>query len=359
MWILAMTLCACRSAPRADGDSWAQPQFDLVDHMPVTSIAWSPDGRYIVAASTQGNQIHVWDVPRRKFILGFERTSSAAGFHELSWGRSGDLAICDGNFGAVKLYKARDWSQPRVLGSDGDRACSTSAFSSDGRELAVLGGLLRIYSVRDGRLLKVIDLVKEVSHGMPFAFKAIGYLPGTHDLLIGGDDFDSPDPHSQLTGHVWVLGAGEALPHREFAAYKYEPPNAPAQLISLAISPDGRMVATGTMTGAGAGQLGNVTAAVHILRIADGSLLATPLDAQGVGYQQGIQFTRNGRYLLVALGGIKTTHDIDVLDGRTFQQLATVHAASTVYGLAVQPDGSHFAVCAGSRIHIWSLPPRH
>jgi hypothetical protein len=30
-----------------------------------------------------------------------------------------------------------------------------------------------------------------------------------------------------------------------------------------------------------------------------------------------------------------------------------------VYGLAVQPDGSHFAVCAGSRIHIWSLPPRH
>jgi WD40 repeat protein len=178
-----------RLTAHADSGSLAKLQFTLNDDMPVTSIAWSPDGRYIAAARILGNHIHIWDVARRKRIEDIERTVAGEAFRELSWNPvGGELAVCNGTGGIVKVYDSHTWSPTRVLKSAEDPSCLMTAFSSDGRELAVLGNSLTIYSMEDGRVLKFLDLRRQVGHGIPFLFKAVGYLPGSHTILIGGDD---------------------------------------------------------------------------------------------------------------------------------------------------------------------------
>jgi DNA-binding beta-propeller fold protein YncE len=127
-------------------------------------------------------------------------------------------------------------------------------------------------------------------------------------------------------------------------------------LMSFAISPDGQYVATGTHTGAGNEPIDVVRASVHVLKIADGSLQGAPLDRQPFGEQIGVEYTPDGRYLIVAHGGTYTAHAIHLIDAKTFQVLDVVHAGNSVYGLAVHPQGKQFAIAAGDRIAVWSLP---
>jgi WD40 repeat protein len=43
----------------------AKFQFGLKDDMAVTSLAWSPDGRYIAVSSNQNYSIYIWDLLKR------------------------------------------------------------------------------------------------------------------------------------------------------------------------------------------------------------------------------------------------------------------------------------------------------
>jgi WD40 repeat protein len=349
---------ACVPQQRVDGQrrNVARLEFALNDNMPVTSIAWSPDGKYIAASSTQGNKIHIWDVEERRRVHEFARAAAGHAFRELSWDPIGRyLAVCDGHRGQMRLYDAHTWVEARLLPQPNDLTCIASAFSSDGQEFAILGNSLTVYATDDWHLIRFLDLRKDVAHGIPFQFKALGYVPRTHIILLGGDDQELADSNFHPTGHIWVLNPNENIPGREFEAYKFEPPGAPPQLISLAISPDGESVAAGTKTGASAEPLGPVTAAVHILSLSNGALLGAPLDGQHVDYQEGLSFTPDGRYLIVAHGGFNTSHDIHVIDAKTLRVIDVVHAGSTVYGLAVSPDSKRFAVCAGGSVWIWSL----
>jgi WD40 repeat protein len=334
----------------------AKLQFVLNDNMPVTSIVWSPDGKYIAASSTQGNKVHIWNVEGRRRVHEFVRTAAGQEFRELSWDPTGRyLAVCDGHLGQMRLYDAHTWVEARLLPQPKDFRCNASAFSSDGQEFAILGDSLSVYATDDWHLVRFLDLRKDVGHGIPFLFRALAYVPSTRTILLGGDDQDWTDKNYHPTGHIWILNPNESIPGREFEAYKYEPPGAPPQLISLAISPDGESVAAGTMTGAGAGMLGSVTASVHILSLSNGALLGAPLDGQKSGHQEGLEYTSDGRYLIVANGGFYTPHDIHVIDAKTLRVIDVVHAGSTVYGLAVSPDSRRFAVCAGGNVGIWSL----
>lgn len=332
--------------------------YHLQDDMPVTSIVWSPDGRYIAASSNMGNKIHIWDVNKKKRLPELERTSSNPEFQELAWDAQAGLAVCDGDFGKLKLFDEQTWKVTRVLSTDSERKCIAGAFSSDGSQLAVLGFYLSVYETKNWKLIRSINVVKDISHGIPFVIRTLAYVPGTHTILLGGDGRDeSKPPHSPLVGHVFVLEPDDSVPSREFPAYTYtlDPPVPAPGLTRLAVSPDGKQVATGTKTGAGFSDLNVVTASVHILSLQDGSLLGAPLDDQGFGEPKALSYTPNGRYLIVAHGGFYTKHVVHIIDARQHRVVDAVHAGITVYGVAVRPDSSQFAVSAGAGIDVWSL----
>ncbi len=273
--------------------------------------------------------------------------------------RAATLAVCGGHHGRFSLYDSKTWEEVPLSLPEHDPTGAACAFSSDGQQLAVLGGSLSIFAAPDWRPVKFADLRNTVVHGVPFAFSAVGYLPGTHILLIGGNDITGTDKQRGVWGDIWVLNPAETIPSREFQAYRNDPPGGPGQLISLAISPDGRKVATGVTTGASAVGSGTVTASVHIVSVNDGSLLGAPLDGQPFGSQEGLAYTPDGRYLIVAHSGIYTSHAIHVIDADSPRVMDVVHAGNTVYGLAVSPDSKQFAVSAGLRIAVWSLPPKN
>jgi WD40 repeat protein len=330
--------------------------------MPVTSIAWSPDDKYVVASSNQSRKIHVWDLKSRKLVREFEHPLVGTNFNELSWSPTGRyLAICSGRHDIFVLYDSKSWEEVPLVLPEHDPTCAASAFSSDGQQLAVLGGSLSIFAAPDWRSIKFADLRNSLVQGVPFAFSAVGYLPGTHILLIGGNDIAGTDMQRGVWGDIWVLNPAETIPSREFQAYRNEPPGAPGQLISFAISPDGREVATGTTTGAsGVGvRSGTVTASVHIVSVNDGTLLGAPLDGQPFGSQEGLAYTPDGRYLIVAHSSIYTSHAIHVIDAESLRVVDLVHAGNTVYGLAVSPDSKQFAVSAGLQIAVYSLPAKN
>jgi WD40 repeat protein len=323
--------------------------------MPVTSIAWSPDGKYIAVSSNQENGIHVWDVQQRLLRAKLHRDTATAELHSLAWSPDGlHLASCDHD--SLHLYNAITWMSERAVPSEPSTGCMQSAFSDDGKQVAVLAKayLLTTYSTEDWRVLKRIDLRNGWARGRMYS--AIQYLPRGHTLVLGGSRPIGVDRSGVAPSDLWTFKESELFPERFFQAYPYHPPDLPAIVTCLAVSPDGRMIATGTLSGNGSPTLGYVTDSVHVLSSAEGLLLAAPLDRQeDSGGQQGLEFTADGRFLLVGQGGIRTEHAIRVIDTRTFRILDIVHAGTTVYDIAANPVKGEFAVAAGTHIIVWSL----
>ena len=206
----------------ADSGKVAKLEYTLDDTFDVTSVAWSHDGRYIATSSTQGNLIHVWDVTRRAIAKEFQLNAANGYMHDLSWSPdSRYLAACEGYGPSLRVYDVRAWREAHSCEYKDIGRCQQAAFSSDGKQIVVLGTRLAVYSTADWKLIKTSDLWNGWGRAHPF--DAIGYLPGTYTLLIGGGEFhnvSTTDKYvGRLAGYVWLLGPNEAVPSQKFQAY--------------------------------------------------------------------------------------------------------------------------------------------
>jgi WD40 repeat protein len=331
--------------------------YELEDNMPVTSLAWSADGRFIASSSSQDNRIHIWDVAKRKIAHEFKSSTSAVEFHELSWSPDSKwLVACDGLNGRALLVNTVTWDLPQVL-DNGRYGCQHSAFSSDGSQLAILAGTVTVYSTTDWKVLKtaIADPAAQWRRGA--IINVIDYLAGTHTIVLGGYQFTQASPgHAQFAGYLWILGPEDALPPVRKQVYF---PSAHLQtgiVTGLAVSSDGQQIATGTDTGTGApGQ--TVSDSVHILRTSDWSIIGSPLDGKGYSQQSGLEYTPDGRFLIVGHGSVRVEHVVHIIDTKSYAVVGSVFAHGTIYDVAVEPSSTAFAVSAGGTISIWTLPP--
>jgi WD40 repeat protein len=172
-------------------------------------------------------------------------------------------------------------------------------------------------------------------------FEAIGYLPDTYTLAVGGGEFENRRRYGDMAGFVWILKPEEVIPSRKIQAYFYvEGQGYPEAVTSLAVSPDGKRVATGTRTGEGNPPDQLVTASVHVVDLDDGALLGRPLDGLKFGEQKGLQYAPNGSYLIVGHcnNNDKTIH---VIDGHTLNVIDRVPAGGTTYDITVNSRAPH------------------
>ena len=333
----------------------AKYEFTLPENSVVTSVAWSPDGRYIAETGSETDEIHVWDAKRRAIVKVVTHQFPTDGPQGLSWSVDGRY-LADCNLRHVRLYAANTW---RLVHTFPDLGCYRAVFSSDGRQIAVvadavLPAKLSVYAMGTWKLIKSVDLRDGWARSL--VLKAIAYVPGTHTLLLGGYDFEGvAGKYKTETGRLWVLPETDLTPNRSIHAYF---PDSVGRLcgdvLSLAVSPDGRRVATGTETGNGSAA-NMITQSVHVFDLNSGALIGAMPAGVFQGKQSAMAFTHDGRYLISLNVTRDGSHAVYLIDAKTLQLVDTFDTGNIVYDLTVRQDGKAFAVGSGNSIIVWSF----
>jgi WD40 repeat protein len=339
----------------------AKVEFRLQEGFQPTSVAWSPDGRYVASGSTADPRIDIWDLTQRKVVKVLLRKFPPAYFHDISWSPNGRyLAFCDA--GALGVYRTSDWSEAHAFnGPLGNAGCTQSAFSSDSRRVALLGThFLGVYSVPDWQALKSVNLGNGWGRGNPF--NALAYLPRSYTLLLAGGQHVTIAPHGKKEvgwdGRVWFFRSNDQEPSRSIRTYRPGCDHGGGgDARNITISADGQYIVTGANTGEGNASCGIAGESVHVLRASDGRRMAAPLDGlQPVKFGGGIAaaYTRDGRYIIVPHAG--RAGWVHVLDGKTFKLIDLVRAGAFPCDVAVNQVDDRFALAAGNQIIVWLLP---
>lgn len=333
-------------------------QFRLQENHSVTSLAWSPDGKYIVTGSLESGDVHVWSVAQRKIIKEFNFPAGAPGFHVISFSPDNKyLAFCTWN-GSTAVYQVGVWTPVANMNPQkNDANCSQAApeFSSDSEEMATLGAnYLAIRSTKDWSVKKNLYFFK--SHGWRWITgSTLAYIPNAHDLLIGGAKLKPMEKpgYAQSNGYLFLLKAEDLMPSNEFKAYGESNFETSLDVIRIAISSTGKYIATGARTGDGAGK-GPMLESVHFFNWPDMNLVAKPLDGQDFGPQHGLSYSKNGRYLIV---GHNSNEDdsIHLIDASSFKVVDIAHGNGPIYDIAVGSDGESFASASGRTVIIWKI----
>ncbi len=222
-------------------------------------FAFSPDGKTLAARGK--DSVKLWDVATRKIRYEFRKGEVKS----LEFSPDGKTLAATVNGGAALF----DGSGEERHIDDDPRAMLRVAFSPDGRFVAVAGfrGDVRLYSVASGELVSAI--------GQSKAKQAVAWSPGGKMIATAGDnptleiyDVETKKLLGTLPGHTGWVTAAEFIPNtsppllatasRDKTVRIWNPaagkqiaslPGHQDEVNALAVSPDGRALASGDKNG--------------------------------------------------------------------------------------------------------------
>jgi WD40 repeat protein/tetratricopeptide (TPR) repeat protein len=402
--------------------------------VPGENVAWSPDGRTLATASGHpDSKIDVWDAVtgvRRATLEGHDNGALLVSFHP-----AGTMLASNGWEERLRLW---DPIQGRPLFSLSGRSCCFLEFSQDGRFVHQVADQLTTYQVEpaleyrtlahasrepmdyahpsirhDGRILAVGSdqgaVLWDLARGTELAFLPIGnawhlMFQPSGDLITSGDIGVQRWPvHLDRDRGEFRIGPPQRLPSLPVshcgidqdrsgrivavAAHRYSYIATPERTIrvgplddcrSVAVSPDGQWLATGSFQAVGA----------QVWRVRDGTKAADlPTDAPTwVGFSPdgkwlvagsprlklwevgtwreetritdvGISFSPDRR-LVIVVDPSRILRLVEAETGRTLAQLESPDL-SGVADITFSPDGSRLVVTTKDRptpcVHVWDL----
>lgn len=301
----------------------------------VTSLAYSPDGRYLASGSMDG-MIVIWDTETdslyKQPLIGHTQQVST-----LVFSPDGKLLVStsfDGNIAFWDLDSHALISLQRLISvtSADYLASGTIAFSPDGRTLAVSSVLNQNAETSDTFLSSIT--LWDVATRRPVRQLSQGPNVPVYKLVFDKTGRTLIANYYDNTTVIWDINAqrrtGVQLPqvHREWVR-------------SVAVSPDGHFVASGSYDGS-----------IGIWDVTTGKLVGQPLVSRYGGVSD-VAFSPDGTTLISANGN----SNIVLWDLQKRQELNRIHdeTISLLFGVAFAPDGKRIAFVADKKVVVWDL----
>jgi WD40 repeat protein len=298
---------------------------------PVSSVAFSPDGRTVAAGDSTGTVI-VWNLadPARPRHALAAHTGSVSSVAFSPDGRT----LATGSFdGRVIVWDLADLTRPRQFLAAGAGSVFSVAFSPDGRTVAA--------GDSDGTVIvwDLADPARPRQLGSPHTGRAasvfsVAFSPDGHTLATANDDG---------TALLWDL-ADSTRPQRSLAGHS-------SSVNSVAFAPDGRTLATASDDG---------TALMWDLTDLTRPQRLRPTPSARTSKVTAVAFAPNGRILATASDdGTALLWDLtDLTRPQPLRPALTSHTGR-VTAVAFAPDGRTLAI-AGSdaTVVLWDLTAR-
>jgi RNA polymerase sigma factor (sigma-70 family) len=328
------------------------------DPTSVSVLAFTPDGKTLIAGQKFHSKIGLWDVASGKKRQ--ELDAQSGHIFTLALSPDGALLATGSRKGGIPLWNLKTGELVRKLGKEGGRECYTVAFSPDGKTLAAIErdaknqdslslwdvaagkelrrfsgdiGLWSIAYSRDGKTLiaassGAIRLLDAASG------KEVGPTAGS-PAFIG---FATMSPDGRTLAYrrnddirFWDMRSG-----REFGSIDVKPNG----ILSLAFAPDGRTVAA---------SVGD-----HVVNLWDMKthkllhrLQWDKKESPHAWWARALAFSPDGRLLA---SGDYSTPIVRIWEAESGKQIRRFHFAentkelSTIENLAFSPDGKTLAV---------------
>jgi WD40 repeat protein len=282
---------------------------------PVTAVAFSPDGKWLVAGSY--GQVVIWDLTsaRPAKVL----TNVLGAVNDARFSPDGKLLAVAGGQpsakGDLRIYQTADWKLIANLGGHQDTIFSF-VFSPDGKRLASASfdKTVRVWNTSS------FQLERTLTHHSDFVY-SVAFSPDGQWLVSASKD-------RSLKMIDWTNGKS-----------KFTLGGMEQDVLAVAVSPDGKsVVSAGLEPGLHwwDAQTGNR------IRVQNGHVVAV----------NEICFSKDGRQV-VSAGSDQT---IRIWDGAAGALQRTISAGSAIYAVAVSPEGKRIA--SGSfdgRVCLWDL----
>ncbi|MBU0967647.1 MAG: hypothetical protein KKA54_14850 [Proteobacteria bacterium] len=196
----------------------------LENRTPFTSVAFSPDGRFIISGSGD-NAVKLWDVEARSLVHSFE--GHTASVTSVAFSPDGRFIASGSGDKTVKLWDVAAKSKSLVYSFEGHTSSVSSvAFSPDGRFIA---------SGSDDKTVKLWDVAAK-SKSPVHSFD--GHADYVSSVAFSPDGrFIASDSWDNKTVKLWDVAA-KSLVHNFEGHTDY--------VISVAFSPDGRFIISGS-----------------------------------------------------------------------------------------------------------------
>jgi len=286
---------------------------------PVSSVAFSPDGRRIASGSSD-ETIKVWDAKTGRVI----RTLSA---HTESWVDSvafspdGQRIVSGSVDETIKVWDAETGQLVRTL-SGHSNGVNSVAFSPDGRQIASGSDdkTVKIWNAKTGGLVRGL-------RGHTKGVYSVAFSPDGRRIASGSDD---------ETIKIWNAKTGRLVrtlgPHKSWVS-------------SVAFSPDGQRIASGSSA-----------ETIKVWNTETGRLVRTlrePFSNVFSRQISSVAFSPDGRW--IASGSRDCT--IKVWDAETGRLIRTLSGhTSYVSSVAFSPDGERIATGSGDKtVKVWDL----
>jgi WD40 repeat protein len=278
----------------------------------VRGVAFSPDGRLLVTASTD-KTARFWDPATGECLRTL--TGHSAGLRGVAFSPDGRLLVTASTDKTARFWDPATGDCLRTLTGHAESVYG-AAFSPDGRLLATASDdrTAKIWDPATGECLRTLTGHAKSVYGVAFSPDGL--------LATASDDG---------TAKAWIPATDECL--RTLTGHS-------AGLRGVAFSPDGRLLVTASM---------DKTA--RLWDPATGECLRTLASHMALVY--GVAFSPNGRMLATA----SMDGTLKVWDPATGDCLGTLTGhAEPIYGVAFSPDGRLLATASMDRtVRVWEL----